>query len=184
MHLSRKAFHATGIVIVLIYRGADLSRTLTATVLWVLVALLAIVDMLRWRYPAIQERFLRSFAAILDKKDHKGWNGSTLYFCGCALAVTLFPKDPACAGMLALALGDPAAAIVGSSIKSPKLLSNVSVAGSIACLFAASAACLLFYSWPLALLGGAVATIAEAVSGAKLDNLTIPVGVGTVLHFL
>lgn len=183
MHLKRKLFHATGILIILVYRGTEMDRATALWILWPIVGLLLLLDLLRARYPALQERFLTAFRHILDKKDHRGLNGSTLYFAGCTLAITLFPADAACAGILALALGDPAAAIVGSSIRSPKR-GNVSVAGTGACLVFATAACMVFFPLPGALAGGAVAMVFEAVSGAKLDNLTIPIGTAAVLQFL
>ena len=37
---------------------------------------------------------------------------------------------------------------------------------------------------PAALAAGLVATALEALSGSKLDNLTMPVGAGLVLHLL
>ncbi len=183
MHLKRKLFHATGIVIVLIYRGTEIDRMTAIWILWWIVGALLLLDILRASYPAVQERFLAAFSHILDKKDHRGLNGSTLYFAGCTLAITLFNQDAACGGILALALGDPAAAIIGSSIKSPKR-GNVSLAGSGACFVFATAACLIFFALPHALAGGAAAVVLEALSGAKLDNLTIPVGVAAVLQLL
>jgi dolichol kinase len=183
MHLSRKLFHATGILAVLIYRGTGMERSLAAALLWSIAGLLLLIDLLRWRYPAVQERFLAMFSRIVAKKDERGLNGSTLYFGGCALAVTLFRIDPACGGILALALGDPAAAIVGSSVRSPRR-GNVSVAGSGACLVAATLACWVFFPPPVAIAGGVMAAGLEAFSGAKLDNLTIPVGVAALLELL
>lgn len=183
MHLARKLFHASGILIVLAYGHVVPDRALMALLLWVAVALLSALDLLRARFPAVQERFQAMFRHILAAKDERGLNGSTLYFGGCALGVTLFSRDPACGGILALALGDSMAAIVGSSVRSPRL-GHVSVAGSSACFLAASAGCALFAPWPAALAGGAMATLMEAVSGAKLDNLTMPVGVGLVLQLL
>jgi phytol kinase len=117
---------------------------------------------------------------ILDDKDMRGLNGSTLYFGGCALAVALFPKEPACAGILALAFGDPLAAIVGSAVRSPRWR-GASVAGSSACLVAATLAARCYFPWPIALLGGATATVLEALAGSKVDNFAIPLGTAFVL---
>ena len=185
MHLSRKIFHATGIVIVLIWRIGDFEPRTVVITLWACVALLLLVDLLRWKFPAIQALFLASFSRIVDPKDHTGFNGSTLYFMGCALAASFFELDAACGGILALAVGDASAAVVGSSIKSPKW-GRVSLAGSLACLvFAAGAIFTLpSFDWKQALIGGAAAALLEAVSGSKLDNLTIPCGVAFVLSLL
>ncbi len=181
--LSRKLFHASGILVVLVYRLPPLDRWLAATLLWVLVVLLGAIDLARARSPALQAAFLRWLKLILDKKDVHGWNGSTLYFAGCALAVTLTPPACASAGILALALGDPSAALVGSNVESPRW-GKVSLAGSLACFVAATLGCRIFFGWPLSLAGGAAATVIEALSGSKLDNLAIPVGVSMVLMLL
>lgn len=183
MHLARKAFHMSGVVIVAAYRLLEAPRAVMSAALGAVVALLALLDLLRAKNAALQAWFQKSFRVILDAKDARGLNGSTLYFGGCLLAVALFPADAACGGILALALGDSTAAIVGSSVRSPRL-GRGSVAGSLACFVAASVGCFFFAPWPHALAGGAVATVLEACSGTKLDNLTMPVGVALALHLL
>ena len=184
MHLSRKLFHATGVGIVVLYHHVPIAQRTMVLALWGAVAILLLVDLARWKIPAVQALFRASFRAVLEPKDTKGLNTSTLYHLGCALTVTLFSPVTACAGILALALGDPAAAIVGSSVRSPRLGSRVSVAGSLACVVAAAAGIACFLPWPKALLGGVAAAVLEACSGSKLDNLTIPVGTAAVLYLL
>jgi dolichol kinase len=183
MPLARKAFHASGVIIPALYGFAPIGKAFAATALAGIAIALGILDLARRGDRAIDERFRAIFGAILDPKDHRGFNGSTLYFAGCALAVALFPREVACAAVGALALGDPAAAIVGSSVRSPRL-GRVSLAGSAACFAAAALACMPFVEPPRALLGGAVATVAEALSGSKLDNLAIPVAVASALRLL
>lgn len=183
MALARKAFHASGAIIAAIYGFTPVSGTFAAVALGALALALALLDLARRRDRAIDERFRAMFGVILDPKDHRGFNGSTLYFAGCAVAVAFFPRAVACAAVGALALGDPAAAIVGSSVRSPRL-GRVSLAGSAACFTAAALACLPFVEPPRALLGGAVATAAEALAGSKLDNLAIPVAVAAALQLL
>lgn len=180
-NLRRKAFHLSGVLITVIYLGLDIPRPIAAGLLAGIAAALLLVDLLRYRLPGMQARFRALFGAILDEKDFRGLNGSTLYFAGCAATVALFRADPACAGLLSLALGDPAAAIIGSSVRSPRL-GRVSAAGSGACLVVATLACRAFFPWPAALLGGAVAALAEALAGSKLDNLAIPLAVALTLN--
>ena len=185
MHISRKAFHATGIVIVLLYRGFDLDRVVASWWLWGVVALLALIDLVRAFFPPLQLLFMKSLRVIVDAKDERGFNGSTLYFAGCALAVTFFDRDAACGGILALAVGDSSAAIVGSALHSPRW-GRVSLAGSGACFVFSTVAILLLgvHPWPVAIAGGVASALLEAFSGTKLDNLTMPVGVALVLSLL
>lgn len=183
LHLARKLFHVSGVALVAAYRGLDLDRTLMAGLLWAAVAALVALDLARSRLPRLQVLFRSAFRVLLQPKDERGLNTSTCYFAGCAMAVTLAPSAPACGGILALALGDPLAAIVGSAVRSPRWR-NVSVAGSAACFLAALFACRLFAPWTAAVAGALTATVLEGVSGSKLDNLTIPVGVALVLAWL
>ena len=181
--LPRKIWHASGILVVVVYEVFDVPRPVGAAILFGIALFLLGFDVLRHRSPALQDLFRRKLGVILDEKDMKGLNGSTLYFGGCAFAVALCPKDAACAGIFALAFGDPAAAIVGSSVKSPRWR-RVSLAGSTACLVTATLAVRWYFPWPIALLGGIAATALEAFSGSKLDNFAIPVGTALVLASL
>jgi len=182
-HFARKAFHATGILIVVLYRALGLPSKTAGWILAAATGLLLLLDLARARWPALQALFERTLQAILDPKDARGLNGSTLYFAGCAASLLLFPAAPACGGILALALGDSSAAIVGSSVRSPRW-GRVSLAGSLACFAAATLAAWIFLPLPVALAGGCAAALLEAFSGAKLDNLTIPAGTALVLFLL
>jgi dolichol kinase len=181
--LPRKIWHASGAIIVLLYRGLGMARPLAAGILLGITAFLLALDFLRPRWPALQKLFRRKLSLILDPKDMRGLNGSTLYFGGCALAVALFPPGHACAGILALAFGDPAAALVGSSIRSPRW-GRVSLAGTAACFAAATLGCRIFVPWPAAVAGGIAAALLEAFAGSKLDNLAIPLGTALLLTLL
>ena len=178
--LPRKLWHASGGLVVAVYVGLGVTRPLAAGILLGITGLLLALDLARHRSPALQALFRRNLSLILDEKDMRGLNGSTLYFGGCALAVTLFPKDAACGGILALAFGDPSAAIVGTYVRSPRR-GRVSLAGSTACLVAATLAARLFFPWPPALAAGAAAALLEAFAGSKLDNLAIPLATSLVL---
>lgn len=184
LHWKRKLFHASGVAIVAIYVGFELERPVAAGLLAGVTFLLFLLDAVRSWLPAVQRVFAASFRVLLESKDRVGMNGATLYFAGCALAAALAPKAPACGGILALALGDPAAALVGSAVRSPRLGPRASLAGSTACFVAASAGCAFLVPWPVALAGGAAAAVLEAVAGSKLDNLAIPAGTALVLHLL
>ncbi|MHC4408616.1 MAG: diacylglycerol/polyprenol kinase family protein [Planctomycetota bacterium] len=177
---ARKLFHAVGVVIVAIYWWGPFSQLQTSAVLAGIAIALGVFDLVRARNPAIQALFFRWMGAITAEKDRNGWNGSTLYFTGCALTVWLFDKPLACAGILCLALGDSLAAVVGMSVKSPQWR-NCSVAGSMTCFIVCTAACWPFVGFPAALVGGAAATLLEALAGTKLDNLLIPVGSAAAL---
>lgn len=180
---ARKLFHAVGVVVVGIYLWGPFSRTVVAACLGGIAVALGILDLARARNPALQDLFFRLFGAITAEKDRKGWNGSTLYFTGCALTVALFDQPLACAAILCLALGDSLAAVVGMSVRSPRWR-NSSLAGSATCLVVTTACCWPFVGWPAAIVGGVAATILEALSGTKMDNLLIPLGTAAALFLV
>jgi dolichol kinase len=183
IHLSRKLFHAVGVVIPVIYLWTGWERWIVAAVLGAIFLALLILDWVRHRFPAFETHFQGAFRILLDPKDSRGLNGSTLYFGGCALTVALFAREPAAAGLFALSLGDPAAAVVGGSIPSPRR-GRVSLAGTLACFAVSAAACWTILPLPRALLAGGVAAAVEAVAGSKLDNFAIPVSVALALTLL
>ena len=183
IHVSRKLFHATGVVIPVVYLWTGWERWIVATILGAIFLVLLILDGVRHRFPAFEERFQGAFRLLLDPKDSSGLNGSTLYFGGCALTVALFAPAQAATGLFALSLGDPAAAVVGGSVRSPRR-GRVSLAGSLACFAVSAAAAWAILPLPRALLAGGVAAVVEAVAGSKLDNFAIPVGVAAALTLL
>jgi dolichol kinase len=183
MQFARKLFHMSGVFIPVLYLGTDLQRTHLAIALFAVAISLAILDTLRYRIDALQTFFKARLNLILDPKDLLGPNGSTLYFLGCGITVALFEREVACAGLFALMLGDPAAALVGRSIRSPKR-GNVSVAGSLACFVVTFGATYPLLSWPRPILAALLGTVAEAVAGSRYDNLVIPIAVAGPLSLL
>ena len=182
MHISRKLFHASGLVIVVLWTWLDVPRVTMAVILTAIALGSALVDVWRHRSPALQARFEKAFGRILDEKDLSGLNGTTLYFLGCALAAWITSVPAAKAGIVALAVGDSLAAIIGSSVRSPRW-GRISVAGTGACFVAATLGARVWFAWPPALAAGAAAAVLEAFSGSKLDNLSIPVGAALVLEY-
>lgn len=182
MQFARKLFHMSGVVVPILYLATDVQRVHLASGLLAIAFLLAALDLARYRIEPLQSFFKARLNLILDPKDLRGPNGSTLYALGCGITVALFERDIACAGLFALILGDPAAALVGRSIRSPKR-GNVSVAGSLACLVVTCAATYPLLGSPRFLWAGLLATVAEAFAGSRYDNLVIPIAVAGPLSF-
>ncbi len=80
MHVSRKLFHAAGVVIPVIYLWTEWERWIVATILGAIFLVLLIFDWVRHRFPLFEQRFQVAFRLLLDPKDSRGLNGSTLYF--------------------------------------------------------------------------------------------------------
>ncbi|MEE8106327.1 MAG: hypothetical protein V3T86_12400 [Planctomycetota bacterium] len=183
MQFARKLFHMSGVFIPMLYLTTEVPRVHLAVALFAVGLSLAALDIARHRSEALQSLFKARIKLILDPKDLRGPNGSTLYFLGCGITVALFERDIACAGLFALILGDPAAALVGRSIRSPKR-GNVSVAGSLGCFVVTCASTYPLLGALRSVWAGLLATVAEALAGSRYDNLVIPIAVAGPLSVL
>mmetsp|Transcript_18019 Transcript_18019/g.23401 ORF Transcript_18019/g.23401 Transcript_18019/m.23401 type:complete len:405 (-) Transcript_18019:140-1354(-) len=114
-------------------------------------------------------------------------NSATWYITALAAISLLFGKLPGCLGVLALGVGDPAAALVGSSIGSIKLYGKKTLEGTSAFVVASILAFLLYatllYDIPtmallqLVVVAGLSGAIAELYCPVPTidDNLLVPV---------
>lgn len=112
-----------------------------------------------------------------------GVSGGTLLLVGDLLAAVLFSPVAAAGGIVALAVGDPAAAVAGRWYGARRGLAGQKTwFGSVACFLAA-----LPFIWlipglglPAATAGAAMAALVERRAG-RLDNLLLPVAVAMLL---
>ena len=112
-----------------------------------------------------------------------GVSGGTLLLVGDLLAAALFSPTAAAGGIVALAVGDPAAAVAGRWYGAGRGLAGQKTwIGSMACFLAA-----LPFIWlipglglPAAAAGAAMAALVERRAG-RLDNLLLPVAVAMLL---
>ena len=171
----RKAFHAT---------NATLIATAVALLEWPdrvlvlalggVVALLFAVDLVRLANPGVNELFFRAFGRLASPREAHGIASSTWYGLGILLAVALFPRAEAVAGILVLGFADPAAAFIGRTLGKHPFLGGT-LEGSAA-FFLTSAAVLAFqFTWPAVLVAALAAALAERRSWPLDDNLTVPV---------
>ena len=177
----RKAFHAANaslIAAALVFvewQERTLLLTLTAA-----VALLLLVDVARLSSPPLNALFFRVFGKLASPREARRIASSTWYAIGILVAVALFPRSEAVAGVLVLGLGDPAAALVGRTFGRRPFLGGT-LEGSIA-FFATSVLILSFqFPWPAVLAAALAASAAERGSWPLDDNLTVPVVCAGVL---
>jgi dolichol kinase len=151
----------------------------------VALALLIItsVGMLLWR-TFLPEHFYQAFGPLLRPTELQGGSqympGAFYFLLGTAITVSMvdgwmIPRY----AVECLALADPVASWIGSSILSPKINAGTSLSGAIACFVTAMGVgwCMLEepYNNMLTLMIGALAcTIAEGLPFGN-DNLNIPI---------
>jgi uncharacterized protein (TIGR00297 family) len=149
-------------------------------------------------YGSIKLGLLKSLHSV-----SRGTYGTVYYPLAFLILVILFwnsHPEIVSLSMLALGLGDASAAIVGESIKSPKLFhltaDKKSIQGSTAMLVTTALGLLAGLAYfdgvrysaqtvAVAVICSAfIATAWEALSSRALDNLTIPLSVGFVIYYV
>lgn len=171
----RRIFHAANGVAVAVLPGAlGLDK---AAVLWILGSLLGvavIADIARLRNPQLNALFFRAFRSLASAREAVGMASSTWFLMGVFLTWALFPARVAVAGILVLALADPAAGTVGR-LWGKRRLGKGTVVGSGTFLLVAFAVLAAYLGPTAGLVSALVATVVEAVSQRIDDNLTVPV---------
>ena len=147
------------------------------------------LDLLRFRISRLNEVFLRWFARLLKAEEGHRVTGATYLLISALIAFYFFGTTIAVAAMMFLALGDPAAALVGRRTPGPRIWGKspggtaafVAVALLVVAVLGGTGA--VDYHWAL-LVGAAVAGLVELAPLRLDDNLTVPVVAGAVMHFL
>mmetsp|Transcript_1738 Transcript_1738/g.4130 ORF Transcript_1738/g.4130 Transcript_1738/m.4130 type:complete len:258 (-) Transcript_1738:108-881(-) len=133
LHLRRRIQHAsTGLAFVsLSYLIPPLPAAIM--LLTVAAALLAL-HRLRLRSDAAQEIYMKLFGALLRPHERTSLPGAFYFVLGTAISLA-FPLDMARLSVLCLSLGDPVAAIVGTTVGGPRFFGDerTSWSGSLAC---------------------------------------------------
>jgi len=173
--LIRKSIHLLTAIIPLIYL-IYLDREQMSVLCISLFVLLLVGDILRI-YITQMTQFYEKILGKLLRVDEKGkkLNGATLLLLGFSIATVLFEKDIAIISMLILAIADSMAAITGMRFGKRKWFGK-SVEGSLA-FFVTTFIIVSYFSndTGINILGAALITIVELLSGKLNDNLTIPI---------
>jgi len=135
------------------------------------------------RHAGFRQAIDTCLPGVFRSDERAGISGASLLAAGYLLAAAVFPAPAAAGGILALAVGDPAAAVVGRWYSARHQLVGKTWVGSLACF-----ACTWLVLWAVppwnatvAVGGAAMAALIERRSG-RLDNLLIPVGVALLLN--
>ena len=147
------------------------------------------LDLVRFRISGLNQMFLRWFAPLLKVEEGHRITGATYMLIAALIAFYLFSTTIAVAAMMFLALGDPAAALVGRRTPGPRFWGK-SPGGTAAFVAVAMLAVAVLggtgavdYHWGL-LVGAVVAGLVELAPLRLDDNLTVPLIAGAVMHIL
>ena len=147
------------------------------------------LDLLRFRISWLNQVFLRWLAPLLKPEEGHRITGATYMLIAALIAFYFFGTTIAVAAMMFLALGDPAAALVGQRTPGPRIWGKspggtaafVAVALLVVAVLGGTGA--VDYHWGL-LAGAAVAGLVELAPLRLDDNLTVPLVAGAAMHFL
>lgn len=185
MHLiSRKLYRlfSFSFVILLIYT----SRKVTLITLGVFLISLFILEYLRFKYQAINEKIFRWFSSVLKTKEKAHISSTTIYFISMFSIVLLFPYQIAITALCFLIFPDIASAIVGYHLGKIKLVKGKTLEGSLvffsSCLVIGS---ILKYfnfpfSWAAIFSSSFLASVVELFPYMD-DNVSVPFVVAGVL---
>ena len=147
------------------------------------------MEIARFKVEWLNQCLVRWLAPLLKADENRRITGATYMVIAGLIAFLLFDTVVAVSAMLFLALGDPAAALVGRRMPGPRLFGKSPV-GTIAFLVVSLLIVAVLvgsgrfpYHWAL-LVGGAVAALVELAPVPPDDNLTIPLAAGGAMHLL
>lgn len=194
LHLARKAWHMImGLVIAFLYMSG-VSRGTAVVLLGFFLGLDLVLENLRLRSPAVNERILKFWAPFM--RFHEIHQMSTVphYLASVILAIAIFPKPVAVLSILYLACGDPIASLIGILYghKGPRLAGGKTMIGTLAgictctlvsVVYLSSLSVPVFTLFAVSWLGGLAGGMAELLPLEVDDNFTIPVVSGFVLWF-
>jgi dolichol kinase len=180
----RRVFHAfNGTILVLALLLLPIPDSVVFSALGALLAALAFLDVVRLTRPAVNRVFFKAFGLLASPREAKKVASSTWYLVGVLLALLLFPRTAALAGILTMALGDPAAAVVGGRFGRRKL-GKGTLEGSITFALVAFGVQSLFVPWPVAATAALATAAVEALPWPVDDNLSLPLVASGVVTLL
>ena len=188
----RRLFHLCGtgsIPLIAIFAGSSAMVIALAA----LSGLVITLEALRVHFPVLNRNLVNLFRPLLKESEDRRVTGATYITLSSLVCFLVFDLDVAVAALFFLAVGDPAAAFVGSRMsgrvlgwrvfgKSPMgTLAFFGVGAGVTGVLSAAGS--IEYHWGF-LVGVAVAGLVELVPSVIDDNLTIPLIAGAVMTAL
>ncbi len=181
--LGRKAIHLSALAIPIGYYF--IPETLGKTLLAALTAGSFVIELLRLNIPRVRSFFYIFFGRLVREHERYSLLGGTYLLLSSLICVYAFAKPVAVAALAFLIVGDTMAALVGRAIGRIRMFGKT-LEGSLACL----ATCLVIarivpgLSWPVSIVGAAMATLIELLPIPLDDNLRIPLAAGFAMTLM
>jgi diacylglycerol kinase (CTP) len=148
--IPRKALHVSiGFVTLWLYHmGVQISAV--HPILLTLLIPIATVDILRFRWSALNRTYIRYLGAFMRESEaHDRYNGVIMYLAGLWFTMRFCRKDVAVMSVLLLSWCDTAASTFGRlwGRYTPRIRKGKSLAGTIACFVVGVFAAVFFWGW-------------------------------------
>lgn len=184
----RQLYHSlSGLALVFIISFLDKPADVYLTLILLFSAI--IIETMRLYLPGINRIFIHYFGILMRSEERHNPTGTLYYLLGALVALLLFPKEIALFSMTVLAVGDPAAYIIGSNFGKYRI-GKKSLEGSLAFLTASVIAGFLLrnlwddLSFVAVIIGAVTGTVVELVPGKINDNFTIPVTASAAIYVM
>lgn len=176
----RKLWHfAGGAVVVASLVLFAPSKRWAIVILSAALALMLVLDIVRYFSRRGKRLFWKHLGFLTSEKEKRGPTTSLYYAASLLLCVIIFPWYAAIGGVISLAAGDSAAAIVGRRYGRLRI-GGKSIEGGLANAVLTFAMILIFVrSYPVAAAGALAGAVVEMFSIPWLDdNITVPLAAG------
>jgi dolichol kinase len=160
-------------------------------ILLAVTAAFVIVDFFRLHVTGAKEIFILFFGSFSRRQEFHRINGATFLMLGCLFTSLLYQKAIVVAAITYIIVGDTFAALLGQTIKGPRLFRKTLV-GSLSFLLSCVGFALLMHFFlkmdglPLynLLIGAGSAAAFEALPVPWDDNFTVPILTGAVMSLV
>lgn len=188
VQLERKLVHATTASVIPILSFFIPNWLIVALALCTALLLLA-MDIGRLTNPGFNRFIQKYFGVLFKAKEQREFTGATLLAIAMVATFLLFPKPIPAIAFLYLALGDPAASVLGVRFGRIRIGSK-SLEGTLAFLGVSVLVAIVLWQlgayavlWP-ALVGALVAAVVELLPLRVDDNFTVPLLAGLTMRLL
>ena len=182
---SRKSTHLLALLIPAIYlifpREWAIGLMIAANILIISFEIVRLRQCRVWRFLA------PVFGPMVRPKEQNGnFTGALYILLSSLLCIVLFNKFIATTAITFIIVGDVGSAMVGRRWGKHRLLGTKTLEGSLAFLAISLGVTAAFPNvpWSVGIIGAVVATVAEALSIHRDDNLTVPLTAGLVMYLL
>ncbi|KAF2659942.1 hypothetical protein K491DRAFT_712236 [Lophiostoma macrostomum CBS 122681] len=165
--IPRKILHVSiGFLTIFLYITGRQPSQIHPVLLTLLIPI-ALTDVIRHRYYAVNRFYIRCLGALMRESEVDGWNGVISYLLGAWIVLCFCPKDVGVMSVLLLSWCDTAASTFGRlwGHRTWRVRRGKSLAGSIAACITGIITAGLFWGWLAPLMGSAEDEAAFAFHG-------------------